>query len=349
MSTALRCWIYIAIFNNYARPKRVKEHILRYIHIENPGPHSQLVIAEGPKPEYSESQILVHVKATALNRADLMQRYGKYPPPIGESDIPGLEVAGDVVAVGSKVNQFKLGDKIYGLVASGGYAEYCHIEASLAHLIPDNWDYTLAAALPEALTTVYATLFDLGSLQSGQTILIHGAGSGIASLAIQMAKLTQAKVITTVGDKSKIAKALALGADEVIEYKEHQFEDLIEEQSVNLIIDFVGGDYFNKHLYLLKPQGRLVQIACIKGSTVECNLALIMRKRLQIIGFVLRPQSLDEKTRLWKLAHQHWVKALNNKELTPIIDCEFKFEQIEEAQLYMESGKHFGKIVVHIN
>lgn len=321
---------------------------MRYIHIENPGPNSQLVTEQGPNPKYSDSQILVEVKAAALNRADLMQRYGKYPPPKSESDTPGLELSGDVIAVGSKVSQFKPGDRVYGLVGSGAYAEFCAVDESLAHLIPSNWDYTLAAALPEALTTVYATLFDLGSLKPEQTVLIHGAGSGIASLAIQMAKLTKATVITTVGDKNKIEKALALGANQVIEYKEHDFEDLIEEQSINLIIDFIGGDYFNRHLHLLKPQGKLIQIACLKGSSVECNLALIMRKRLQIIGFVLRPQSLEEKARLWKLVHQHWLNSLISKELTPIIDCEFKFEEIEEAHQYMQSGEHFGKIVIHM-
>ncbi len=322
---------------------------MRYIHIENPGPHNHLIIAERPQPEYSDSQILVQVRATALNRADLMQRYGKYPPPAGESDIPGLEVAGDVIEVGNKVSQFKPGDRVYGLVGSGGYAEFCPVDESLAHLIPHNWDYPIAAALPEALTTVHATLFDLGALQSGQTLLIHGAGSGIASLAIQMAKLTQAKVITTVGDKSKIEKACALGADQVINYKESDFEDLIEEQSIHLILDFIGGDYFNKHLHLLKPQGKLIQIACLKGSTVECNLGLIMRKRLQIIGFVLRPQSIEEKTRLWNLAHQHWLNALMSKQFAPVIDREFKFEQMEQAHQYMQSSEHFGKIVVHIS
>ncbi len=322
---------------------------MRYIHVENPGAHSQLVIAEGPSSKYSDSQILVRVRATALNRADLMQRYGKYPPPAGESDIPGLEVAGDVVEVGRKVRQFKPGDRVYGLVGSGAYAELCPVDESLAHLIPPGWDYRLAAALPEALTTVYATLFDLGSLQPGQILLIHGAGSGIASLAIQMAKLTKAKVITTVGDKSKIEKALALGADQVINYKENDFEDLIEEQSINLILDFIGGDYFNKHLHLLRPQGKLIQIACLKGSTVECNLALIMRKRLQITGFVLRPQSIEEKTRLWNLAHKHWYNSLINKNLVPIIDREFKLEEIAQAHQYMQSSEHFGKIVIHVS
>lgn len=322
---------------------------MRYVHIENPGTHSRLIIENGPQPECGESQILVHIKATALNRADLMQRYGKYPPPAGESDIPGLEMAGDVIAVGTQVTQFKPGDKVYGLVGSGAYAEYCTVEASLAHLIPEHWSYTLAAALPEALATVHATVFDIGALKSGQTLLIHGAGSGIASLAIQMAKKINATVITTVGNANKIVKAQQLGADQVINYKTQDFEDLIEEHSVDLILDFIGGDYFNRHLHLLKPQGKLIQIACLKGSSVECNLALIMRKRLQIIGFVLRSQSITEKSRLWKLAHQEWFDFLNQDQIKPVIDSEFKLEQIEEAQQHMQSGMHFGKIVIQMD
>jgi putative PIG3 family NAD(P)H quinone oxidoreductase len=300
-------------------------------------------------PEYSQTQMLVQVKATALNRADLMQRLGKYPPPQGESDIPGLELAGEVIEVGSKVSQFKPGDKIYALVASGAQAEYCVVEPSLAHHIPKGWDYLHAAALPEALTTAHATLFDEGKLQPDQTLLIHGAGSGIASLAIQMAKLTGAHVISTVGNVLKIEKAMALGADQLINYNEHDFEDLIEEQSIDLIIDFVGGDYFNRHLHLLKPKGSIIQIACQKGSTVECNLALIMRKRLHIIGFVLRPQSLAEKTRLWSLAHNHWQPYLECEQLKPIIDSEFTFDNIEQAHQYMHEGTHFGKIVIALN
>lgn len=321
---------------------------MHYIHIENPGNNSTLQVLEGPNPTCGDSQILIRVKAIALNRADLMQREGKYPPPPGESDIPGLEVAGEVIAVGSKVTQFKMGDAIYALVGSGAYAEYCLIEESLAQLMPDKWDYTLAAALPEALTTVYATLFDLGELKAGQTLLIHGAGSGISSFAIQMAKLSQVKVITTVGDADKIARAYALGADQVIQYNETNFEDSIEKNSLDLVLDFVGADYFNKHLQLLKPKGTLIQIACLKGSQAECNLALLMRKRLRILGFVLRSQSLAEKTRLWKLAHQHWSQFINNKTLKPIIDSEFPLFQIQQAHEHMQSGKHFGKIVIKV-
>lgn len=321
---------------------------MRYVHIENPGSYSRLTIENGPTPAYGESQILVRVKATALNRADLMQRYGKYPPPKGECDIPGLEIAGEVAAVGAQVTQFKVGDAVYALVGSGAYAEYCVVDASLAHCLPKEWNYTYAAALPESLITTHATVFDLGGLKSGQTLLIHGAGSGIASLAIQMAKHVGAQVITTVGTEDKIEKALKLGADQVINHKTHDFEDLIEDHSVDLILDFIGGDYFDRHLHLLKPQGKLIQIACLKGSRVECNLALIMRKRLEIRGFVLRSQGVQEKAALWQSAHQTWGDALAKKQIQPVIDSEFQLEQIEEAQQYMESGKHFGKIIVHV-
>lgn len=319
---------------------------MRYVHIEHPGPKSHIIIKEGPKPDISSSQILVQVKATALNRADLMQRQGIYPPPPGESDIPGLELAGIVVAIGSKVKSFKVGDKVYGLVASGAFAEYCAVEASLAQLIPAHWDFVTAAALPEALTTVFGSIFKIGQLRANQTLLVHGAGSGIASLAIQMAKLIGAKVITTVGDNEKVAKAKALGADQVIQYSTQDFDQLTLESSIDLILDFIGGDYFNKHLLLLKSKGKLVQISSLKGHRVECNLALIIRKRLQINGFILRSQPLADKARLWRLAHNNWDKYLQDKRLYPIIDAIYPFSQMEEAQAYMDSGKHFGKIVV---
>lgn len=321
---------------------------MKYVHIEHPGSESRLLIYEAPIPTYTDTQILVRVHATALNRADLLQRNAKYPPPPGESDIPGLEVAGTVIACGDKVTEFKEGDTVYGLLGSGGYAEYCALESYLTHKMPLNWDYTLAAALPEALTTVYATLFDLGTLKNGQTLLIHGAGSGIASLAIQMAKYIGAKVITTVSDNTKLKKALQLGADEVICYKESDFDNSIEDNSLDLIIDFIGGDYFNKHINLLKTQGKLIQIACMNGSKADCNLTLIIKKRLQIIGFVLRSQSLEEKSRLWKLAHQQWFSLLDQQKIKPIIDSEFKLADIEKAHQRLQENKHFGKIVVRV-
>ncbi|MBA2652481.1 MAG: NAD(P)H-quinone oxidoreductase [Tatlockia sp.] len=322
---------------------------MRYISINNPGPDSRLFIAETETPICGKEQLLVRVKATAVNRADLMQRQGKYPSPPGESTILGLEVAGDVVAIGEKVKDFKVGDRVYGLVAGGGYADYCSVHPRLAAKIPDNWDYSYAAAIPEALMTAQATVFSLGQLKMNERFLIHAAGSGISSFAIQMARIKGAEVFTTTSTQEKIAKAKQLGATLVINYKTQDFEALIGDLSLDLIVDFIGGSYFPKHLKLLKQKGRLVQIASQQGHLVEFSLATLMRKRLAILGFVLRPQSLAEKAALWKTSQQEWSNLLINKELVPIIDSEFQLADIELAHSHMLSSAHFGKIIVRLD
>lgn len=322
---------------------------MRCVIIENPGPESRLLIKEEAKPICDKEQILVQVKATALNRADLLQRRGKYPPPPGESTIPGLEVAGEVVEVGSAVKKFKAGDRVYGLVAGGGYAEYCSVHQNLAAIIPEPWDFSYAAALPESLMTAHATIFLLGQLKQGQTLLIHAASSGISSLAIQMARHLGAKVISTTSNQEKMDKALHLGASTLINYNQEDFEAVLGTESVDVIVDFIGGSYFPKHLRLLKPEGKLIQISCMDGNKVECDLALLMRKRLEIHGFVLRSQSLYEKAMLWRAVQQQWPTALLNKHIVPIIDSEFKLEDIEAAHARMLNNDHFGKIIVRID
>ncbi|MBA2710407.1 MAG: NAD(P)H-quinone oxidoreductase [Tatlockia sp.] len=322
---------------------------MRSVLIENPGLDSRLVIHEQEIPVCGSDQLLVRVKATAVNRADLLQRQGKYPSPPGESSIPGLEVAGEVAAIGAKVTGFNIGDRVYGLVASGAYAEYCCVNYNLAALIPDNWDYSYAAAIPEALMTAHGTVFRLGKLKKNENFLIHAAGSGISCFAIQMARYTGAVIFTTASNEEKMEKAQKLGATTIINYKTEEFAKKIAEQSLNLIVDFVGGSYFPLHLKLLKKKGRLVQIASMQGHHVECDLLPIMRKRLKILGFVLRPQSLVEKAALWKSAHKQWRKALINSEIQPIIDSEFKFSEIEKAHAHMKSSAHFGKIVICID
>jgi NADPH:quinone reductase len=319
---------------------------MRCVLIDNPGPQSRLIFSEVEIPSCDQEQLLVRVKATALNRADLLQRQGNYSPPVGESAIPGLEIAGEVVGIGKKVKRFKIADRVYGLVASGGYAEYCCIHQDLAAKIPEAWDFTYAAAIPEALLTAYATVFTLGQLKQGQTLLIHAAGSGVSCFAIQMANQIGAKVITTASNQEKIDKAKQLGPTTIINYKKEDFAAVIAESSVDLIVDFIGGDYFPKHLRLLKPQGKLVQIACMQGRNVDCDLAVIMRKRLQIIGFVLRPQTIAEKAALWKAVQQQWFNALLNKALHPVIDSEFELADINQAHLHMQASAHFGKIVL---
>lgn len=313
------------------------------------GSDSSVIFTEQAMPVCQPTQLLVRVSATALNRADLMQRLGKYPPPPGESAIPGLELAGEVVAIGDKVSRFKPGDNVYALTGSGAYAQYCCVDEYLAEKIPDDWDFLTAAALPEALTTTNAVLFELGHLSAGQTLLIHAAGSGISTMAFQMATLSGATSISTASNSEKIAKALDLGVSSVVNYKTQDFSDVLPENSIDLIVDFIGGTHFIKHLRLLKTKGHLVQISALQGRMVECDLGLLMKKRLQINGFVLRPQSLDEKRLLWQAAQQRWSKAIANNQLKPIIDSVFDFNKLNEAHQYMLAGKHYGKIVIKIS
>ena len=321
---------------------------MRYLSINKLGPNSQLVILEQEKPVCRAGEVLVQVKATAVNRADLMQRQGKYPPPAGESLTPGLEIAGNIVDCGKEVNKFKMGDSVYGLVAGGGYAEYCCLHQDLAAIIPPGWDYEYATALPEALMTAQATLFSLGKLAQKQTLLIHAAGSGISSLAIQMAKYSGAEVITTTSTKDKQIKGMALGATRVINYQQEDFASVIYEQSIDLIVDFIGGSYFPKHMTLLKKQGKLVQIASMSGHHVDCDLIKLMQKRIEIIGFVLRSQSLPEKALLWHEAQKKWAEPLFNQAIKPIIDSLFGFTEVEKAHQRMQNGEHFGKIVIRL-
>lgn len=320
---------------------------MQAIEIINPGSKSRLSVKQIEIPQCNENELLVKVSATAVNRADILQRLGKYPPPKGAPITPGLEIVGEIVTIGDNVNRFKKGDYILGLVAGGGYAEYCIVHAELAIAVPKNYSDIEAAALPEALVTAHATLFEIGQLQSNETLLIHGAGSGIASLAIQMAKLVGARVITTVSTKNKAEKALALGADNVINYKNCQWADAIQ-QPVHIIIDFIGGDYFSQHLMLLEPKGRLVQIACMAGHRVACSLLPIIQKSLHIEGFVLRSQSIEEKTTLWQSVIERWMPMIVQGKLKPIIDSVFNLGDIEQAHERMLNNHHFGKIVIKV-
>lgn len=319
---------------------------MRCILIDNPGPHSQLVLSDCPMPGYSDAELLVKVQAVAVNYADLMQRSGKYPPPAGASIIPGLEISGTVVELGAHVTNFKAGDRVYALVAGGGYAEYCTVHHQLARIIPDDWPFDYAAAIPEALTTAHATVFELGQLSDNQSFLIHGAGSGITSTAIQMAATVHAEIYTTIGSEVKREKAIDLGAQNVFNYKTEDWFAAISENTIHVIVDFIGGDYFTKHIKLLANQGQLIQIACMLGYRVETNLIPILQKRLNLHGFVLRPQTIAEKTILWQNAHERWEPCYRSKEIKPIIDSTYPLEEVEKAHERMRSSKHFGKIVL---
>lgn len=320
---------------------------MRAIILNQFGGPEVLNISEIEKPIPSEEQLLVEIKATALNRADLLQRRGKYPPPEGESNIPGIEIAGIVVKIGTKVTDFKVGDRIFGLVGSGGYAEYCLIDQKVALPVPDQLNFIEAAAIPEAFLTAMESLFTLGDLQQNETILIHAGASGVGSAAIQLAKQLNAYVYTTIGAYEKIAKVKALGADQVIQYKNEDFANIIKKP-VDIIIDFIGGNYLSRHLNILNIKGRLICVGLMGGTKAEIDLRLVQSKRLQIKGLIMRSRPLQEKREIAAHFKNLWLPLFKNQQLKPVVDSVFSFDQIKKAHNYMESNANVGKIVIEM-
>lgn len=309
-----------------------------------------LTMAEREKPVPKPEELLVEVRASALNRADLLQRKGKYPPPEGASDILGIEIAGIVVACGEKVTSFKPGDRVFGLVGGGGYAEYCVMDQGLALPIPVNWTYPEAAAVIEAFVTANETIFELGGLSQGKSIMIHAGGSGVGTAGIQMAKLIGAEVWTTAGSEKKIQKALELGAKEGINYKTHDFESIVLEKNqglgVDVVEDFIGTGYFEKNLAILKPGGCLVQVGVMRGARVELDLRYLLDRHLQIKGFILRKRPLNEKRAMVKRFSDRWMSALEKGQIKPIIDSVFPMNMVVDAHCYVEASSNFGKVVL---
>lgn len=317
------------------------------------GDSDVLSITEQDKPIPNSEEVLIKVHAAAMNRADLLQRQGRYPAPEGCSDILGLEVAGEVVACGDSVTHFKPGDRVFGLVGGGGYAEYCVIDYGLALKIPGEWGYAEAAAIIEAFVTANETIFELGNLSAGQRIMIHAGGSGVGTAGIQMAKLIGAKVWTTAGSEKKIQKAIELGAQEGINYKIKDFQQIILEQTqgngVDVVEDFIGAGYFEKNLSILKPGGILVQVGLMRGTRSEVDLRMLLDKYLQIKGFILRKRTLSEKRAMVKRFADRWMSALEKEQIKPIIDSIFPMNMVQDAHRYMESNSNFGKVVLTWN
>lgn len=298
-----------------------------------------------PRQPLSQGYVRVRVHAFALNQADIMQAQGKYPPPPGESDIPGLEFSGEVIE--SQHRAFKIGMQVMALVGSGAYAEECVVHASLLRAIPQGYSEIEAAALPEALTTVHATVFDARKPKTHQRILMHGATSGIATLAAQMLALSGMKACICGRNRQKMK---TLPHYTGIEYFEvHSPEDLLESRfgRFDRIIDILGGAYTKMHLELLKPKGQLLQMACMTGAKTELFLPVIMGKRLCLQGFVLRSQNLPEKARLFHKACEYWL-ALNAPP-KPIIDSVFRFAELDKALQRMAQAEHVGKVVISID
>ena len=301
------------------------------------------------EPVPTPNDLLVRVRASALNRADTMQRRGHYPPPPGESDILGLELAGEVEAVGANALGFKTGDRVFGLIGGGGYAEKACIDHRMAMPIPHDWDFVKAAAVPEVFFTANETLFTLGRLDAGETVLIHAGASGVGTAGIQMARQTGARVLVTVGSQEKVARTEALGAEAAINYKITDFAKRVLELTdggVDLVQDFIGAAYWQNNLKCLKTAGRLVLVGLMGGARVEADLGLIMRKRLQVIGSVMRSQPMENKIAITERFRSRWLPELENGRLQPLIDNSFPLAEAAEAHQYMEENRNVGKIML---
>lgn len=311
-----------------------------------------LQLGEIPSPNPTETQVLVDVHATALNRADLIQRRGGYPPPPGDSEVLGLEIAGTVSAVGGAVKGVSKGDRVFGLVGGGGYAEQAVIDYRMAMPMPNEWTFEQAAAVPEVFFTASDNIFTQGGLSAGETILIHAGGSGVGTAGVQISHHAGAKVFITAGTSEKIENCKSLGAEEGINYKESDFVAeilrLTEGQGVNVVVDFIGATYLERNLSVLKTKGRLLQLGLISGSVAEINLNTLMRNRLQLIGSVLRTRSIEEKIGVTQRFMHRWLPELERGSIRPIIDTVFPLAEARQAHAYMEANRNFGKIILKV-
>jgi NADPH:quinone reductase len=301
-------------------------------------------------PGVSAGDVLIRVAAAGVNRPDLLQRQGKYAPPPGAPDTPGLEVAGTLVAIGASVAGWTLGDHVCALVAGGGYAEYCVAPAVQCLPVPRGFSMVEAAAIPETFFTVWTNVFDRGRLQAGETILIHGGASGIGTTAIMLARAFGATVYATAGTPEKCAACERLGATRAINYRTEDFLEVVRAATAgagaDLVLDMVGGDYVSRNLEALAVEGRLVQIAFLRGGRVEVNLAPLMQKRLTFTGSTLRPRTPQEKGAIARALHQHVWPRFERGELRPVIHATFPLERASEAHAMLEAGEHVGKIVL---
>lgn len=318
---------------------------MKAIEIKAPGGPEVLQIGELPTPEPGKGQVLVKVQAAGVNRPDVLQRQGGYPPPPGAPATPGLEIAGEVVTLGTR---YRAGDKVCALVPGGGYAEYCMVAEDNALPVPLGFSMIEAAAIPETYFTVWTNVFDRARLQPGETILIHGGSSGIGTTAIQLAKAFGATVVVTAGSDEKCAECLGIGADVAINYRTQDFVEDLKALSIapDVILDMVGGDYVGRNLRCIAMNGRIVNIAFQKGSRVEVDLLPIMLKRLTLTGSTLRPRTVAEKAEIAKsLEAKVWPLFAAGK-CKPVIFKTFPLAEASGAHRLMESSQHVGKIIL---
>ena len=322
------------------------------IKISEPGGPEVLVPTVIPIPKPKKGEVLVKTAAAGVNRPDIMQRKGNYPPPRGASEIPGLEVSGTIVKISDDVRFWKIGDKVCALVAGGGYAEYCTAPALQCLPIPKSLSMEEAAALPETLFTVWDNVFTRGKLQPEETILIHGGSSGIGTTAIQLASSVGANVITTAGSDEKCKACEKLGASAAINYRKTEFLEAVKkitnQKGVDVILDIVGGDYVARNLRALSKGGRLIQIAVQGGNKAEIPLHLIMTKQITFTGSTLRPRSVEEKALIKEQLRDKAWPLIESGEVKPLIYERFPLKQASNAHALMDSSAHIGKIVLTV-
>jgi NADPH2:quinone reductase len=323
---------------------------MRAIEIVAPGGAEVLRIATLPTPTPGAGEVLVRTVAAGINRADLLQRQGHYPPPPGASPILGMELSGHIAELGpGTTSRWRVGDAVCALLGGGGYAEYCAVPEGQCMAVPTGVSIRDAAALPEAVITVWANLFEPRQLFPGNRFLVQGGSSGIGTMAIQMARAFGAKVATTAGSDEKCSLCLGLGADAAINYKGDWAAELAQwaqPHGIDAILDMIGGDYFPMHIDLLATGGRLVHIATSRGSKVTVDLRSIMMKRLLVTGSTLRSRSIEEKSALARGVEQQVWPLFANGQIHLVVDSAFPLEQAAEAHRLMESGRHSGKIIL---
>jgi putative PIG3 family NAD(P)H quinone oxidoreductase len=309
-----------------------------------------LVTAERAVPEPGQGDVLIKVVAAGINRPDVLQRQGLYPPPKGASDLLGLEVAGHVAALGPGAERYKIGDAVCALVNGGGYAEFAVAPEATTLPVPRGLSMEQAASLPETVFTVWNNVFERGNLEPGEWLLVHGGGGGIGTTAIQIASALGAKVITTVGSAAKVRDCEALGAVRAINYREEDFVEVVRETTgghgADVILDMVGGDYIERNLRAAALEGRIVQIAFLKGSKVEIDLMRLMMRRLTLTGSTLRAQPAEAKARMGRAIEQFVWPLYSDGRLKPVIDSSFKLEDAAGAHRRIDDPEHIGKIVL---
>ncbi|MFN4100807.1 MAG: NAD(P)H-quinone oxidoreductase [Pararhodobacter sp.] len=326
-----------------------QSHMMRVIEISEPGGPEVLVPADRAVPVPGAGEIVIRLAYAGVNRPDAAQRAGTYAPPPGASDLPGLEGAGVVVALGAGVTRWKEGDEVCALLPGGGYAEYVATPAAHALPVPTGMDLRAAACLPETFFTVWTNVFGRGRLIAGERFLVHGGSSGIGTTAIQLAAARGARVFATAGSDEKCRACEALGAERAINYREEDFVEIMQaEGGADVILDMVGGDYLPRNLKALAEDGRLVQIAFLKGPKVELNLAPMMMKRLTLTGSTLRPQSIAAKATIAEALEREVWPLLASGRIAPVIDSEYPLGEAAAAHARMESSGHIGKIVLKV-